>query len=101
MVSANCVRRSSGNDGRSRNSGIPNEKALLINVCGDRPPTELVGSPGSGGWLNSNSQSRPHWKRNSLIRRLEIVEASLKLRNLALTKSSPKLSLARVLVAWV
>src|SRR5258708_27895256 len=101
MVSANWVRLSSGKLGRSRNSGMPNEKPLVMKVCGDRPPTELVGSPAFGAWLNSYSKSCPYWKRASLIIFGDRVDATRTLRFLARTKSSPKLSFDLVLIAWV
>ena len=61
IVSANWLRRSSGYEARSRNSGMPKERPLVMKVCGERPLTELVGSPGRAGWLSWNSKSRPYW----------------------------------------
>jgi hypothetical protein len=68
---------------------MPKEKPLVMKVCGERPPTELVGSPGSGGWANCESSSFAHWKRPSLMSRLDRVEVRRRFSESEVTKSLP------------
>ena len=39
----------------------PPQLVAPMTACGERPPTEFVGSPAAGGVLNCYSLSRPHW----------------------------------------
>src|SRR5438270_2440837 len=101
IVSAYCQRFSSGKAARSRKVGAPNSMPFVRNTSGERPLSEVVGSPGSGGVLNSNSLSRPYWKRNSLRNVDVIVEAKRRFSESRFTKSLPKLLRAKVLVGCV
>ena len=57
---------------------MPNSRPLVSTVDGDLPFIEVVGSPASGAWLNSNSSSRDHWNRPSLTIVGEIVDAHVR-----------------------
>jgi len=85
-----------GNFVRSRNVGVPNSIPPVINTSGDSRARlsyagisrQVNGSPGSGWLANSNSLSRPHWNRNSLIIFAPKVEDNRRLTVSTLTKSS-------------
>src|SRR5215471_13418794 len=109
MVSAYCCVVSSGNAGRWRNVGTPKVKPFVIETCGGRPRgllndgafTRFANSYGDGGCANSNSKSRPYWKRSSLAKFVVIIVSSLATPQVSFTKSLPKLLVAKVFVACV
>src|SRR5262249_54079180 len=77
QLSTSCSLRSSGNAGRSRNVARPNEKPLPTNTCG-------------GGWsANSNSKSRPAWKRASFTERADVIVVRRTLKLWIRTSSVP------------
>src|SRR5579864_699922 len=112
-VSASWPRLSSGNAGRCRNVGTPNVKPLVIETEGGSPSGFVKGTPGTeeltrllssygvGGWVNSNSKSRPYWNRTSFVRLVVMEESSLATPQVSFTKSLPKLAIPRVTAACV
>src|SRR5215469_9762814 len=106
MVSATCVRLSSGKLGRCKKLGTPKVKPLVMDTVGGRPSglvkvgafTRFASSYGDGGCENSNSKSRPYWNRSSLPKLLVMKVSSLATPHVSFTKSLPKLAIPRVTV---
>src|SRR5215469_1031919 len=105
-VSAIWFLTSSGKDERCRKLGTPKVKPLVMETVGGRPSglvkvgafTRLASSYGVGGCENSNSKSRPYWKRSSLPKLFVKKLSSLATPQVSFTKSLPKLAIPRVTV---